>query len=81
MVAYTISTIASWDWPEWVELFDILVKCLGGNENSVHGAMQVLVEFTYDLNYQIAEVGPMILSEVYRIFEAETVTFLNRNNG
>lgn len=49
------------------------MKCLGGNENSIHGAMQVLVEFTYDLNNQIENVGPLILSEVYRIFEAETV--------
>lgn len=39
-VAYTISTIASHDWPHnWAELFDIIVKCLGGNEDSVHGAM------------------------------------------
>lgn len=33
----------------------------------------MLVEFTYDLNNQISDVGPIILSEVYRIFEAETV--------
>ncbi|KAL1402406.1 hypothetical protein pipiens_019772, partial [Culex pipiens pipiens] len=45
-----------------------------GNENSVHGAMKVLVEFTLDLDEkQIVDVGPMILSEVYRIFEAQTV--------
>lgn len=32
-VAYTISTIASMDWPHtWTDLFDIIVKCLGGNE-------------------------------------------------
>lgn len=32
-VAYTISTIASVDWPHtWTDLFDIIVKCLGGNE-------------------------------------------------
>lgn len=35
--------------------------------------MQVLVEFTYDLNNQISDVGPIILSEVYRIFEADTI--------
>lgn len=56
-----------------MELFDIIVKCLSGNENSVHGAMQVLVEFTYDLNSQISNVGPIIISEVYRIFTADTV--------
>lgn len=73
-VAYTISTIATLDWPNtWTELFDIIVKCLGGNEDSIHGAMQVLIEFTYDLDSQIGVVGPIIISEVYRIFEAEQV--------
>ncbi|XP_065091003.1 importin-9 [Ochlerotatus camptorhynchus] len=74
VVAYSISNIASYDWPtDWQELFDIIVKCLSGNENSVHGAMKVLVEFTLDLDKQIVDVGPMILSEVYRIFEAQNV--------
>ncbi|XP_053689715.1 importin-9-like isoform X2 [Sabethes cyaneus] len=74
VVAYSISNIASYDWPnDWQELFDIIVKCLGGNENSVHGAMKVLVEFTLDLDKQILDVGPMIISEVYRIFEAQSV--------
>uniref|UniRef100_A0A6B2EI92 Putative importin 9 n=1 Tax=Phlebotomus kandelakii TaxID=1109342 RepID=A0A6B2EI92_9DIPT len=73
-VAYTISAIASWDWPtNWNELFDIIVKCLEGNDDSVHGAMQVLVEFTYDLDQQITDVGPIIISEVCRIFEADSV--------
>lgn len=72
-VAYTISTIATYDPDDWKELFDIIVKCLGGNQNSVDGAMKVLVEFTYELEDQVQNVGPLILSEVYRIFEAETV--------
>lgn len=73
-VAFCISNIASLDWPtKWTELFDIIVKCLGGNEDSVHGAMQVLIEFTYDLDSQIMVVGPIIISEVYRIFEADQV--------
>jgi importin-9 len=34
-VAYTISSIAGYDWPQdWVELFDIIVGCLAGNEDS-----------------------------------------------
>lgn len=71
-VAYTISNIATLDWPTtWTELFDIIVKCLGGNEDSIHGAMQVLIEFTYDLQNEISVVGPIIISEVYRIFDAE----------
>lgn len=70
-VAYTISTIASWDWPDvWTELFDVIIKCLGGNEDSIHGAMQVLAEFTYE-GKQMKVIRPIILSEVYRIFEAE----------
>ena len=74
VVAYSISNIASHDWPnEWPELFDIIVKCLAGDENSVHGAMKVLVEFTLDLDKQLVDVGPMILAEVYKIFEANTV--------
>lgn len=73
-VAYTISTIAAIDWPHtWTDLFDIIVKCLGGNEDSIHGAMQVLVEFSYNLDSQISGVGPVILNEIYRIFEAEQV--------
>lgn len=73
-VAYTISTIAAQDWPQtWTDLFDIIVKCLGGNEDSIHGAMQVLVEFSYDVESQVAVVGPVILQEIYRIFEAEQV--------
>lgn len=79
-VAYTISTIASIDWPHtWTDLFDIIVKCLGGNEDSIHGAMNVLVEFSYDLESQVAVVGPVILNEIYRIFEAEQVSLLNQN--
>lgn len=35
--------------------------------------MKVLVEFTLDLDRQILDVGPMIISEVYRIFEAQSV--------
>lgn len=73
-VAYTISTIANTDWPStWTDLFDIIVKCLGGNEDSIHGAMQVLIEFSYDLDSQISVVGPVILNEIYRIFNAEEV--------
>lgn len=73
-VAYTISSIAGYDWPQdWVELFDIIVKCLAGNEDSVHGAMQVLVEFTYELEERVKDVGPLILSEVYRIYDSENM--------
>lgn len=35
--------------------------------------MQVLVEFTYDLECQISVVCPIILQEIYRIFQSEQV--------
>lgn len=70
-VAHTISTIAATDWPGvWTELFDIIIKCLGGNEDSIHGAMQILQDFSYE-EKEIKEMGPVIISEVYRIFESE----------
>ena len=53
-MAYTISAIAHWDWPEeWPELFDILVAALKPghpqSEFSVQGAVRVLKEFSRDL--------------------------------
>ncbi|KAG5682316.1 hypothetical protein PVAND_011675 [Polypedilum vanderplanki] len=69
-VAYTISTIAGLD--DWIELFLIIVNCLAGNEDAVHGAMQVLIEFTYELEEKVKQVGPIILSEIYRIYNSET---------
>ncbi|XP_063995676.1 importin-9 [Diachasmimorpha longicaudata] len=73
-VAYAISAIAHWDWPEnWPGLFDILVNCLSGeSEFAVHGAMRVLSEFTRDLtDTQLPNVGPVILQEMYRIFQSD----------
>ncbi|XP_030375872.1 importin-9 [Scaptodrosophila lebanonensis] len=70
-VAHTISTIAATDYPQgWAELFDIIVKCLGGNEDSIHGAMQVLQDLPYDVE-QIKDMGPVVIPEVYRIFDSE----------
>ncbi|XP_033214886.1 importin-9 [Belonocnema kinseyi] len=74
-VAYAISAIAHWDWPEnWPGLFDILVSCLSReNEFAVHGAMRVLTEFTRDLtDTHLPNVGPIILQEMYRIIQSET---------
>jgi hypothetical protein len=40
----------------------------------VHGAMRVLTEFSRDLtDMQLPHVAPVILSEMYRIFEDEQV--------
>ena len=43
-VAYAISAIAHWDWPEaWPQLFQILMEALtSGNVEAMHGAMRVL---------------------------------------
>ena len=43
-VAYAVSAIAQWDWPEqWPELFQILVEALTSTDPvAVHGAMRVL---------------------------------------
>lgn len=43
-VAYAISAIAHWDWPEnWPDLFDHLMLALASsNPDLVHGSMRVL---------------------------------------
>lgn len=43
-VAYAVSAIAHWDWPEaWPQLFNLLMGMLvSGDVNAVHGAMRVL---------------------------------------
>ena len=43
-VAYAVSAIAHWDWPEaWPQLFTLLMDLLvSGDVSAVHGAMRVL---------------------------------------
>lgn len=43
-VAYAVSAIAHWDWPEaWPQLFTLLMDMLvSGDVSAVHGAMRVL---------------------------------------
>lgn len=43
-VAYAVSAIAHWDWPEaWPQLFSLLMGMLvSGDLRAVHGAMRVL---------------------------------------
>ncbi|XP_077981531.1 importin-9-like [Glandiceps talaboti] len=70
-VAYAISAIAHWDWPEaWPELFNELMNALtSGDSNAVHGAMRVLTEFTREVtDIQMPQVAPNILPEMYNIF-------------
>jgi importin-9 len=48
-------------------------SCLSGNEDFVSGAMRVLVEFTLDLEERVKDVGPIILSQIFRIFKSDDV--------
>ena len=43
-MAYAVSAIAHWDWPEaWPNLFQLLMEALGSsNTDVIHGAMRVL---------------------------------------
>ena len=68
-VAYTISTIASWDWPDsWPELFEVLMNLLKENhEFAVQGSVRVLKEFVRDLpDSQVQNVAPVVLPDMYR---------------
>uniref|UniRef100_A0A8B9LB95 Importin 9 n=1 Tax=Astyanax mexicanus TaxID=7994 RepID=A0A8B9LB95_ASTMX len=70
-VAYAVSAIAHWDWPEaWPQLFTLLMDMLvSGDINAVHGAMRVLTEFTREVtDTQMPLVAPVILPEMYKIF-------------
>lgn len=72
-VAYVISSIAHWDWPEkWPALFNVLITCLRDNELAIDGAMRVLTEFSRDLTEaQLPNLVPIILQEMYKIFQNE----------
>ena len=51
-IAYVISSIASWDWPDdWPELFDILMSALASSDtDAVHGSMRVLTGESFTSN-------------------------------
>lgn len=75
-VAYAVSAIAHWDWPEaWPELFQILMEALtSGNQDAVHGAMRVLTEFCREVtDTQMPQVAPVILPEMYKIFTQDEI--------
>ncbi|KAK7490568.1 hypothetical protein BaRGS_00018171 [Batillaria attramentaria] len=70
-VAYAVSAIAHWDWPEqWPNLFPLLMQALtSGQPNPVHGAMRVLSEFSQDVtDTQMSQVAPLVLPELYKIY-------------
>uniref|UniRef100_A0A8D3AJA6 Importin 9 n=1 Tax=Scophthalmus maximus TaxID=52904 RepID=A0A8D3AJA6_SCOMX len=84
-VAYAVSAIAHWDWPEaWPQLFTLLMEMLvSGNVSAVHGAMRVLTEFTREVtDTQMPLVAPVILPEMYKIFTmAEVYSIRTRSRA
>ncbi|XP_048878263.1 importin-9 [Brienomyrus brachyistius] len=84
-VAYAVSAIAHWDWPEaWPQLFTHLMDMLvSGDVNAVHGAMRVLTEFTREVtDTQMPLVAPVILPEMYKIFTmAEVYSIRTRSRA
>ncbi|CAI9717889.1 importin-9-like isoform X1 [Octopus vulgaris] len=84
-VAYAVSAITHWDWPEtWPELFSLLMEALTcGDPNALHGAMRVLTEFTQDVtDVQMIKVAPVILPEMYKIFvQADTYSIRTRTRA
>ncbi|KAL4622441.1 importin-9 [Arapaima gigas] len=84
-VAYAVSAIAHWDWPEaWPQLFTLLMEMLvSGDINAVHGAMRVLTEFTREVtDTQMPLVAPVILPEMYKIFTmAEVYSIRTRSRA
>uniref|UniRef100_A0A1A9UPD7 Importin N-terminal domain-containing protein n=1 Tax=Glossina austeni TaxID=7395 RepID=A0A1A9UPD7_GLOAU len=70
-VANTICTIADTDYPsDWADLSSVIVECLNGDGNSIHGIMQVLINFQYD-RIQIKALHALIISNAFRIFDLE----------
>ncbi|OQR79887.1 importin-9-like [Tropilaelaps mercedesae] len=72
-IAYAISTIAHFDWPEqWGQLFGILMQALKSNEvHAIDGTMKVLVEFTRDVtDSQMVNMVPVVLPEIYNLLIA-----------
>uniref|UniRef100_H2ZMC2 Importin N-terminal domain-containing protein n=1 Tax=Ciona savignyi TaxID=51511 RepID=H2ZMC2_CIOSA len=70
-IAYAISAIAHWDWPdEWPQLCSQLIQTIrSGEPDLVHGAMRVLTEFCRELtDTQIPHIAPVILPELLKIF-------------
>ncbi|CAL1541790.1 unnamed protein product [Lymnaea stagnalis] len=84
-IAYAVSAIAHWDWPDvWPELFPLLMQALtSGQPNAVHGAMRVLSEFCQDItDTQMGHVAPIILPELYKVFiGAETFGIRTRSRA
>lgn len=70
-LAYAVSAIAHYDWPEeWPQLGTILLEYLSsGNTIAVSNAMKVFVELSNEItDIQIPSVAPLLLPKMYEIF-------------
>lgn len=78
IVAYSVASIAQWDWPElWPELFGILLSLLDGSNNpnnvidlnGVHGSLETLTDIVQEVtDIQMPQVAPAIIPQMYKIF-------------
>lgn len=74
IVAYSVATIAHWDWPElWPELFGLLLSALNAEHgidlNAVHGALETLTDIVQEVtDIQMPQVAPAIIPQMYKIF-------------
>lgn len=73
IVAYSVATIAHWDWPEqWPELFNILLSALSSEHielNAVHGTLETLTEIVQEItDIQLPQIAPAIIPQMYKIF-------------
>ena len=76
VIAYSVASIAQWDWPElWPELFGLLLSALNGNNgtnidlNAVHGALETLTEIVQEVtDIQVPQIAPAIIPQIYKIF-------------
>lgn len=82
-IAYAVSTIAHYDWPEeWPELFVTLVSYLSsGNKSAVYASMKVFVEVSHEvIDSQIPTVAPLVLPKMLEILR-DPINYSLRTRG
>ncbi|RWS09017.1 Importin-9-like protein [Dinothrombium tinctorium] len=70
-IAYAISAIAHYEWPEhWPDLFQELLNYLSSrNYVAIYGAMKVFSEISHEIvDTQIPSIAPLLLPKMYEIF-------------
>ena len=70
-LAYAVSTIAHYDWPEeWPQLGPTLIEYLSsGSGVAIYSAMKVFVELSHEVtDNQIPTIAPLLLPKMYQIF-------------